>query len=274
MMSPRSVVGPNVLGSRPAQEQEPATAIQATALRAPFNFDSKARGPSATGIREISTAPPAKDAPTDERAADGRAGRIEIVEWAGSESSIDQNSGSQSVSLTNLMQGSTGSGGTNDSQLTIDNLWKVLASEKASDSSVISAPGSDASDTTRSAAQLASQAHRQGHPAGAIREKFQDHGDSESNYGRPSCHQEPHAASLATTAKPDGAQPTPNSHIFATPCRRSHNLVAAPLEQSLQGASRGQVSPLRFSRENHLSAAALRGYCQEKQEEGYMYGTP
>ena len=55
--------------------------------------------------------------------------RIEIVEWDSSDSSAERHSGTGSVSLGQLMVGSTG-GAKNGDGLTIDNLWKILASEK------------------------------------------------------------------------------------------------------------------------------------------------
>ena len=105
-------------------------------LRAPFHAESRAHNAAANTqsqfIHEIDTRHC-----RDQEERNKRANRIEIVEWAASESSIDQNSGSQSVSLSNLMMGSTGSGGTNDSQLTVDNLWKILAAEKPGDEKVL-----------------------------------------------------------------------------------------------------------------------------------------
>ena len=59
--------------------------------------------------------------------------RIEIVDWDDSqaESSQEQNSQASSVSLSQLMMGSTGGDkNTDQTKLTIDNLWKILASEK------------------------------------------------------------------------------------------------------------------------------------------------
>lgn len=59
--------------------------------------------------------------------------RIEIVDWSDSaaESSQEQNSQCSSVSLSQLMMGSTGGDkSTDQTKLTIDNLWKILAQQK------------------------------------------------------------------------------------------------------------------------------------------------
>ena len=71
-------------------------------------------------------------------------------------------------------------------------------------------------------------------------------GGFETEQARASGLRDPNAASLATTNKPDCAYASPNGNIFSTPNRRSQNAGFAPVEMSLQGQSRGQVSPIRF----------------------------
>ena len=99
-------------------------------------------------VEEIDVADVEKDEATG-KLSSGKCSRIEIVNWGDQESedsSHDQNSNSQTISLEQLMMGAEknldadpakGASPANnradsgDEKLTIDNLWKILANEKA-----------------------------------------------------------------------------------------------------------------------------------------------
>ena len=79
--------------------------------------------------------------------------KIEIVDWKDSESSDDQNTGSVSVSLEQLMMGSSNGEAKSKEKLTIDNLWKILASEKTVTESISSRQNASRSRSRNEASQ-------------------------------------------------------------------------------------------------------------------------